>query len=98
MSIRGLRMAADDNVVTLLAEAAAGDTVEVVDKKTGEGTGELCVLEDIPCYHKAALVDITRGEQVCKYGEVIGVAIADIPRGAYVHVHNIESAKTRNHD
>lgn len=47
--------------------------------------------EDIPVYHKVALRDIGEGEAVCKYGSPIGVATADICRGAHVHCHNVAS-------
>ena len=98
MSKRGLRRAEADNVVTLLGETCAGDTVDVMDKKTGACVAHVVARDDAPVYHKLALHDIARGDEVRKYGEIIGVATADIPQGAYVHVHNIESAKTRNHD
>ena len=97
MSKRGLRMAEADDVVTLLVETCAGDTVDVMDKKTGASVGQIVARDGAPVYHKLALHDITRGNQVRKYGEIIGIATADIPQGAYVHVHNIESVKTRNY-
>ncbi|HQQ16415.1 MAG TPA: SAF domain-containing protein [Deltaproteobacteria bacterium] len=34
--------------------------------------------------------DIRAGEPVIKYGEEIGRAREDIPRGGWVHVHNLE--------
>ncbi len=50
---------------------------------TGEG--------NIPAGHKIALKDISRGEKIIKYGEVIGVAKEDIKKGDWVHVHNVKS-------
>lgn len=35
------------------------------------------------------------GETVVKYGESIGIATANIKRGDYVHVHNLDSARAR---
>ena len=46
---------------------------------------------DIPAGHKIALRDISRGEKIIKYGEVIGVAKEDIKKGEWVHVHNVKS-------
>ncbi len=95
---RGLQMSPQDDVVTLLAEVHAGDEVVIIGKKTGAAVGTVHALDAVPIYHKLALRDIRAGESVHKYGEIIGVATADIKRGSHVHIHNIESAKTRNHD
>ena len=45
------------------------------------GRHTLTALEDIPKYHKAAVKAVKRGEQVLKYGENIGRALADIEPG-----------------
>ncbi len=45
--------------------------------------------ETVPAGHKIALRDIAAGETILKYGQIIGVAIADIAAGAHVHVHNL---------
>ncbi len=42
--------------------------------------------------HKYALRDIREGDAVIKYGYPIGCATADIPAGAHVHSHNLETA------
>lgn len=42
--------------------------------------------------HKYALRDLSRGEQVIKYGHPIGVASADIRQGEHVHSHNLKTA------
>ena len=46
-----------------------------------------------PIGHKIALKPIAKGETIFKYGEDIGRAIADIPKGAHVHVHNIKTKR-----
>jgi (2R)-sulfolactate sulfo-lyase subunit alpha len=48
---------------------------------------------DVPIGHKIALRDIRKGETVWKYGQDIGVAIADIPKGEHVHVHNLKTKR-----
>jgi len=48
---------------------------------------------DIKIGHKIAIESIKKGGYVIKYGEVIGIAVGDIPKGAHVHVHNIISAR-----
>ncbi|MGW1917492.1 UxaA family hydrolase [Streptomyces sp. NPDC002076] len=51
--------------------------------------GTVSAVEDITAGHKVALRDIPMGAPVRKYGEIIGVALADIPAGRHVHVHNL---------
>ena len=58
-----------------------------------DGTlASVTVTDDIPLFHKIALVDIPKGEKVVKYGEFIGVATTDIKRGQHVHTHNCASS------
>ena len=42
--------------------------------------------------HKYARRDIRQGEEIIKYGQPIGTAISDIPKGAHVHEHNVKTA------
>ena len=77
-----------DNVAVAIEPIAAGETVTYLCQ--GE-TVTLTAIEDITIYHKLATKDIAEGEPVVKYGEHIGVATAFIPKGAHVHVHNVES-------
>jgi len=66
---------------------AQGKTLE------GDRKYELTVVEDIPLGHKIALRDIKKGEKIVEYGEIIGIATQDIPKGAHVHTHNIRSIR-----
>ena len=43
----------------------------------------------IPRFHKVALKDISEGEDVVEYGEVIGHATQNIAKGELVHTHNL---------
>ncbi len=47
--------------------------------------------EPILLGHKMAVRDIAPGEPIVKYGQVIGFASKPIPRGAWVHVHNVSA-------
>jgi hypothetical protein len=76
----------DDNVATLLDDAEDGVTLR------GESSGEVALCEPIKLGHKVALADIPAGAAVIKFGIPIGNARAAIPRGAWVHLHNIESS------
>ena len=48
-------------------------------------------VSSIPFCNKIALIDIQEGEEIFKYGEVIGKAIAFIPKGTLVNHLNIAS-------
>ena len=77
-----------DNVATCLADFRAGETIAVAGC-------QLTLPQGVAFGHKIALADITAGDDIVKYGEVIGVASADIAAGAHVHVHNVESRRAR---
>ncbi len=83
-----IRASKKDSLVTCVRAMQKGESI-VVDGN------EIEILEDIPVYHKVAVVDIKKGEPVYKYGEVMGVASRDIRRGEWAHVHNIESTRGR---
>ena len=90
----GLKVNALDNVATVFANGVqAGDTVTVRDKKGNEE--EILALNEIPYGHKIALRAIEKGEPIMKYGEKLGVASAEIAKGAHVHVQNLESVRGR---
>lgn len=92
--ILALKINDDDNVATIFSNGAEkGVTVTVKDKK-GE-TREIAISESIPYGHKLAIRDIAKGELIIKYGEEIGIAVAEIKEGDYVHVHNLESMRGR---
>lgn len=47
----------------------------------------------IPSGHKVALTEIASGQEIIKYGRVIGIATQDIQCGEHVHVHNVAMAQ-----
>ena len=56
-------------------------------------TEKLKALADVPLGHKLALTEIKNGETIVKYGNDIGRAIEDIPKGGDVHVHNVKTKR-----
>jgi (2R)-sulfolactate sulfo-lyase subunit alpha len=50
-------------------------------------------LDAVPLGHKIALKDIKSGDTVLKYGYDVGRAVADIPKGRHVHVHNLKTKR-----
>jgi hypothetical protein len=75
-----------DNVATLIDDAEAG-AVELM----GAACGEVLAIEKIARGHKIALREVAAGETILKYGVRIGHATQPIPRGAWVHLHNLAS-------
>ena len=62
----------------------------IINEKDNVGI-TLAGTDTIPAGHKFALKDISSGEYVIKYGEIIGRATADIKKGEWVHTHNVKS-------
>ena len=81
-----------DNVATSLAPLDAQSRVEV--ELDGQSR-TVTVLDPIPFGHKLAIRTLSPGEDVLKYGEVIGRASEAIEPGRWVHVHNVESVRGR---
>ena len=77
-----------DNVATALVDLPAGDYV----LGSGAGQAAITVPEDIRAGFKLALSNIGKGEQIYKYGYLIGLATEDIAKGNCVHVHNLISS------
>ena len=88
MKINALLMDPADNVVTCVEEVRSGE--EIIYRK-GDEYLTLTASEDIPYCHKAALTDLGKGEQVIKYGELIGETSAPIMKGGWVSHNNIFS-------
>jgi altronate dehydratase small subunit len=81
-----------DNVATALR-----DLVQSQECRLSGGDGPLMVImkEPIVFGHKFAVVDIQKGEDIIKYGEVIGKATVPIVKGTHAHIQNIESLRGR---
>lgn len=89
-----------DNTATALVDLEPGCTIRLSAAEEGALAGtakvaveEIVICDRIPYAHKFARRPIRKGEDVRKYGEVIGAATADIEAGAHVHVHNIRGKR-----
>jgi len=49
--------------------------------------------EPIPLGHKIALRDFKVGDEVTKYGCVIGRIVQDVAAGHHVHTHNLKTKR-----
>ena len=89
--MKALLMDEKDNVAVVLQQLEISDKVAVV---LGSDKSD-CVeaKAQIPFGHKIAIKKIKTGDQVKKYGEVIGQATKTIVRGEHVHIHNVASIR-----
>jgi len=88
---RAIVLNAADNVATLLEAGTGGSDCTL----QGARSGSVRLVADISLAHKVALADLLKGDEIIKYGEVIGRETDDIAAGAHVHVHNVESLRGR---
>lgn len=92
MKYDAILIRAEDNVATALKDLEAGHVCNVM---AGKGSLSVALREPIAYGHKFAVVDIPKGTDILKYGEVMGRATAFIPQGRHAHVHNVESLRGR---
>ena len=79
-----LKIHPNDNVAVCTHVVVAGDRTEV------DGA-VLEITEAVATGHKVAVCAIANGDQILKYGVVIGRATRNIAAGAHVHTHNMTS-------
>ncbi|MCS7464340.1 UxaA family hydrolase [Paenibacillus doosanensis] len=85
-------MKPQDKVAVALSQIPAGTTLTV----SSQGKElEVTLLETIEFGHKFAVVPMEAGDDIIKYGEVIGAATRSIRRGEHVHIHNLEGKRGR---
>lgn len=74
----------NDNIAVALCQIESGTKLIPSD---------FAARDKIPSGHKVALSRIDAGQDIIKYGRVIGLATQDIQRGDHVHVHNVSMAQ-----
>ena len=92
MQIDAIVIKNQDNVATALRDIKPHEEITV---GTGDEAKPFVVQEFISFGHKFSIKDIAHGENILKYGEVIGQATIDIRSGTHAHIHNIESLRGR---
>lgn len=70
-----------DNVGTVIIEKGIESGTDIL-----EGVR---AIEQIPQSHKVSLVDFKIGDPIVRYGEVIGYARVDIPKGSWIDEHKV---------
>ena len=92
MRRHALAIKKEDNVATAIRDITAGEAAVV---GIDDENLSITVLQDITLGHKLAVRAIWKGEDILKYGTVIGRATQDIQQGEHVHVQNVESTRGR---
>ena len=92
MEIDAIMIKEQDNVATALRDIQPNEKAVI---GIGDRKKEALIKEYIPYGHKFATKNIRKGENIFKYGEVIGRATQNITSGTYAHVQNIESLRGR---
>ena len=82
-----------DTVGVIVVEGLKVGTQMMGVNTSNNSTLRLKSKANIPIGHKVALTDIKNGDTVWKYGQDIGKAVADIPKGGHVHVHNLKTKR-----
>lgn len=81
---------------TIIINGLDNVAVALTDLHKGEVHEGVTLLEDITKGHKFALVKISEGGQVIKYGNPIACATEEIQKGAHVHTHNVKTNLSEN--
>ncbi len=81
-----------DNVGVAVVDIAAGTDCAGRDLSTDKAL-KARAIEAIPLGHKLALKDFKAGDEVTKYGCVIGVISKDVATGHHVHTQNLKTKR-----
>ncbi len=92
MQIDAIMIKEQDNVATALRDIQPNEEITV---GMGDEAKPFVVQEFVSYGHKFSVKDIALGDNILKYGEVIGRATKDIRAGTHAHIHNIESLRGR---
>jgi len=81
-------MNSTDNVAVVLENANKGDSIQTPQ-------GEIVLLENVEFAHKVAIVDCAPKDPVYKYGVEIGYVENAVPKGSWIHNHNMKCDRGR---
>lgn len=79
-----IKINSKDNVVIVLRDYKKDEIIKVDEK-------EIKLLQETMKGHKIALENISKGENILKYGMPIGHALEGIKVGEWVHTHNLKT-------
>ncbi len=80
MTSKAIRLHPADNVVIALADLPQGAVPDALG---------FALPGPVPRGHKMATQDLTKGQNVIRYGQIIGIASTEIKAGDHIHSHNL---------
>ena len=78
-----------DNIAVTMRNISQGESVESFD---------FVANQNIPSGHKIAVRNIASGEEIIKYGNVIGLASQNISSGDHVHTQNVAMTESQRNN
>lgn len=81
-----------DSVGVATVDIKAGETAKGLFMDSQEKV-EVKALDDIPLGHKIAMVPMSAGDTVLKYGHDIGKVVAPFKKGNHVHIQNLKTKR-----
>ncbi|HCB75124.1 UxaA family hydrolase [Sphingomonas yantingensis] len=84
MTVAAIVLSPADNVAVCCRTVEAGETIELAGRT-------LIIAERVALGHKIALMALSPGDKVVKYGMPIGSMTAPVQAGGWVHMHNMKS-------
>ena len=81
MRCKAVKIHLKDNVAIIATKGGLKAGTEIQDGVT--------LLEDIAQGHKVALIDLPQGQEIIRYGELIGYSTQDLPRGSLIREEHV---------
>jgi galactarate dehydratase len=82
----------DKKMNALLLKIDPRDTVAIITEasRKGDVVDGITLLSDIPQGHKVALQDMQKGDEVIRYGVVLGYLLEDVREGSWINENSLE--------
>ena len=91
MTKKAMLLHPDDNSAVAVEDISKDESVEIVCK--GATTKTVNALADVPFGFKISTRDIQEGQNILKYGQVIGMASCNVSEGDRLHIENIKGLR-----
>ena len=82
-----------DNVGVVAVEDLKAGTEMLCVVTEDDSDFRLAAKSDVPIGHKVALVELSEGDTVIKYGEDIGRMVGPAGKGGHVHTQNLKTKR-----
>lgn len=82
-----------DNVAVVVVEGLKAGTKALGIITENDSSFTIDVKDDVPIGHKVALMDLSEGATVIKYGYDVGRMSGGAAKGRHVHTHNMKTKR-----